>query len=176
MVPEKLPVSSGNRSFTAISQLEKVRSMNQASRQSLHLVAMQLSAMQQSLNALTTHQAELVKEQDVELSDMKHLELSLKEMKEPYMTDLDIEVLLSMPHGSRKMANILLAAEQRWKNAREDVIGKWAEFTSMREKLGEVQHLQQQLKDFQKVRKEQQHLSGRCGLMDSGLVAKAHST
>lgn len=131
--------------------------MNQALRESLHLLAMKLSAMQQSLNVFSSHEADLLKEQEQLLSDMKRLELTLKEMKEPYMTDLDVELLLSMPQGARKMANILLAAEQRWKDAREVVIGRWADFTSLRPKLGEVQQLQQQFKDFQQVHKEQQH-------------------
>jgi hypothetical protein len=135
VVPERLKVSSENRNLAPATQLEKLQNMNQASRQSLHLVATRLSAMQQVLNALTAHQADLLKEQDEQLSVMKRLELTLKEMKEPYLTDLDIELMLSMPHGARKMANILLAAEQRWKNAREDVIGRWAEFTSLARSL-----------------------------------------
>ena len=132
--------------------------MNQVSRHSLQLVATRLSAMQQVLNALTAHEADLSHDKDQELSEMKRLELILKELKEPFLTDLDFELMLSMPQGVKKVANLLLAAEQRWKNAREDVIGRWAEFTSLRQKLGEVQRLQQQLKDFQQVHKEQQPL------------------
>ena len=157
-MPERLKVTSENRNLKPATQLEKLQNMNRTSRQSLHLVATRLSAMQQVLNALTAHQAELLKEQDEQLSVMKRLELTLKEMKEPFLTDLDIELMLSMPQGARKMANILLAAEQRWKNAREDVIGRWAEFTSLRQKLAEVQRLQHMFNDFQQVHKEQQQL------------------
>eukprot|EP00438_Fugacium_kawagutii_P007439 Skav210448 [mRNA] locus=scaffold1297:175402:178522:+ [translate_table: standard] len=151
VAPEKLEVSSSRTPFAPAAQLEKLQSMNQALRKTLHLLAMKLSAMQQSLNVVSAHEADLLKEQEQLLSDMKRLELTLKELKEPYMTDLDVELLLSMPQGARKMANVLLAAEQRWKDAREEVIGRWAEFTSLRQKLGEVQQLQKQLKDFQQA-------------------------
>ena len=99
----------------------------------------------------------------MELADMKMLETKLRNLTEPYMTDLDIEVLVSLPFGYRKMSMILLSAEHRWRSARDHVIAQWSEYTLLKEKLQEVKLLHQQLKDFSSVRKEQQTLASRVG-------------
>ena len=168
VVPERLQVSSEGQRFAAATQLEKLHSMNQLERKSLQFLATRLSAMQQCLNAFTEHHADLWKEQEEQLSDLETLEQNLQQMREPYMTDLDIELLLSMPQGYQKMSKILLVAEQRWRNARDEVIAQWAEFTSLRQKLGECRRIEQDFKEFQLVRKEQQKLwreSAGCSLV-----------
>ena len=157
MAPSGLEMASQKR-FSATLQLEKLRIMNQLQKDALHFLATKLATMQQSLNAITAHEKKLLEEKEVELADMKMLETKLKNLTEPYMTDLDIELLLSLPQGYRKVSVILLSAEHRWRNAREHVIAQWSEYTSLREKLGEVQSLDQQFKDFASVRKEQQTL------------------
>lgn len=60
--------------------------------------------------------------------------------------------------GAQQISQLLLGAEQRWRNAREEVIARWAEYTSLREKLGEVKQVEQHLKEFQLVRTEQRTL------------------
>ncbi|CAK9047738.1 Uncharacterized protein SCF082_LOCUS26693 [Durusdinium trenchii] len=155
VTPEKLQVSSGYQSFAALTQLEKLRSMNQQERKSLQFVATRLSAMQQCLNACSAHHSELWTEQESQLAEMNELEQKLKHLQEPYLTDLDFELMLSMSTGAQQISQLLLGAEQRWRNAREEVIARWAEYTSLREKLGEVKQVEQHLKEFQLVRTEQ---------------------
>ena len=60
--------------------------------------------------------------------------------------------------GAQQISQLLLGAVQRWRNAREEVIARWAEYTSLREKLGEVKQVEQHLKEFQLVRTEQRTL------------------
>eukprot|EP00913_Durusdinium_trenchii_P016772 g15764.t1 len=132
--------------------------MNQQERKSLQFVATRLSAMQQCLNACSAHHSELWTEQESQLAEMNELEQKLKHLQEPYLTDLDFELMLSMSTGAQQISQLLLGAEQRWRNAREEVIARWAEYTSLREKLGEVKQVEQHLKEFQLVRTEQRTL------------------
>lgn len=74
--------------------------MNQQERKSLQFVATRLSAMQQCLNACSAHHSELWTEQESQLAEMNELEQKLKHLQEPYLTDLDFELMLSMSTGS----------------------------------------------------------------------------
>ncbi|CAE7474302.1 unnamed protein product [Symbiodinium microadriaticum] len=109
----------------------------------------------QCLDALVMHAEKLTAEKDDYLAQSDALQERLRNICEPNLTDLDVEVQISIPGGYRRFCLQLLSAEQRWRTARDSVISQWADFQALREELDWARRVEQQFREFKQVREEQ---------------------
>lgn len=141
-------------------KLIRLKAMGKTQENSLRALATRLESMQKALSSLETHQQKLASERDDLISESGVCKKQLAQIKEPHMTDLDIELMLSLPAGFRGFSAVMLATEERWKRARDEVIGQWAKYQELRKEVEIVRNLQQKLQSFEPLRLEQQRALG----------------
>lgn len=112
--------------------------------------------MQRALAALETHRAELQEERTSLLLDGESSQRQLRRMMEPDLTDLDVEILLTLPDGTERTARLFLGAEERWKRARDRVLSQWEELQRASQGMHRTRQLQQRFRELEAVHVEQQ--------------------
>ncbi|CAE7876260.1 unnamed protein product, partial [Symbiodinium sp. KB8] len=158
VLPEQLPAPSRRRPHgrrVPSSSAPQLGQMRQEQQRDLQVLTGQLASMQRCLDALVMHAEKLTAEKDDYLAQSDALQERLRNICEPNLTDLDVEVQISIPGGYRRFCLQLLSAEQRWRTARDSVISQWADFQALREELDWARRVEQQFREFKQVREEQ---------------------
>eukprot|EP00439_Symbiodinium_sp_Y106_P017982 s4082_g2.t1 len=158
VLPEQLPAPTRRRSHDRrmpLSSAPQLGQMRQEQQRDLHVLTGQLASMQRCLDALLMHAEKLTAEKDDYLAQSDALQERLRNICEPNLTDLDVEVQISIPGGYRRFCLQLLSAEQRWRTARDSVISQWADFQALRKELDWARRVEQQFREFKQVREEQ---------------------
>ncbi|CAE7783080.1 unnamed protein product [Symbiodinium sp. CCMP2592] len=122
VLPEQLPAPTRRRSHDRRmppSSAPQLGQMRQEQQRDLHVLTGQLASMQRCLDALVMHAEKLTAEKDDCLAQSDALQERLRNICEPNLTDLDVEVQISIPGGYRRFCLQLLSAEQRWRAARD---------------------------------------------------------
>merc|ERR1711920_1122443 len=114
--------------------------------------------MQKALVSVDAHRGDLERERGNLLQQTEGQRRYLQELAEPDLTDLDIELILSLPNGNAKIGNTLTGATERWSRARDHVISLWKDYQEAQSHVGKARHAQKQLRDFESIHAEQQRV------------------
>ncbi|CAE8637518.1 unnamed protein product [Polarella glacialis] len=118
-------------------------------------LATRLEAMQKALAALDGVLEELSAEREGLLTEGQLFTKMLGQLREPVLTDLDVDLMISLPRGFTNFVTLLGCAEQRWLRARDVVKSTWERFQEVRKSVERTKQLQQELQSFDAVRQEQ---------------------
>jgi len=83
------------------------------------------------------------------------MQRKLDDLRFPVLTDLDFDMMVSVPGGLEKMMHIMWQAQRRYENARAHVLDQWKEFEALQEHLEAVQLIENRIQEVASAGKEQ---------------------
>lgn len=160
MVPvEQLPLAPAERArWSTQDALERLSNISRGKREDVRRLATHLERMQRTLDVLDRRCKDLTAERSRRLEESSVCERRLKDLREPDLTDLDIELMLSLPGGLAKLEHAFVSAEHRWRRARAGVIAQWQDFEKCKREVEASAPLRHSLRALQDVGREQQTL------------------
>ncbi|CAK0823893.1 unnamed protein product [Prorocentrum cordatum] len=109
------------QSFPVEDQLGRLRGMCQSQQRALAAVASQLERMQAGLQGAEGRRRTLEAEREELLRRTSDDCLRLERLTLPHLTDLDLDLMLSLPSGHGAVAGLIAACE-RWHGAQDEGI------------------------------------------------------
>jgi len=152
----QLPVATERTHFSVDDQLSRLHGMTRQKSDDIRMLARKLEQMQKALNALDAHRQELDHDRHALLQENGATERQLAELTEPLVTDLDFDLLLSLPGGIEKTMQLVTGAEVRWSRARDKVISLWGEYKQLQPQIEWVSQVQRRIQEIDAAHTEQQ--------------------
>lgn len=166
----KLPLAKDVARFPLEWQLLQLRDMARRKQDKVHDMAFRLQHMQTALSKIADHRERLQTQRSQLLEENASLERQIKELAEPELTELDVDMLLSFPQGKQKLLLMMLGIEARWSKARDQVIQLWNDFQKVRKQVQGVQQLRHRIDTLGRAREHQQQAFAKANMQRQELT------
>eukprot|EP00929_Paragymnodinium_shiwhaense_P050715 TRINITY_DN25544_c0_g1_i3.p1 TRINITY_DN25544_c0_g1~~TRINITY_DN25544_c0_g1_i3.p1 ORF type:complete len:522 (+),score=119.45 TRINITY_DN25544_c0_g1_i3:197-1762(+) len=141
--------------FPPHEQFARLRAMAQRQTAEVEKLLHELSRLQMALERMESHRDTLRGRFSQLVADATRCEGRLLELTEPALSDLDMELLLSLPGGIAKAAAMLHGTEERYRRTRATLLMNFSELKQARQEADGVVGLHNRLQDLRAVHREQ---------------------
>jgi len=133
-----------------------LRRMNKSKTSVLHTLVQSLDRDLTALGFAELSQNELEEQRSALLQENAGLDRELKDLTEPGLTDLDLDLMMSLRGGLERTSQVLIGAEVRWFNLRERVIGQWHKYEEAQRSATRTSQLHSKIDRLHAAHREQQ--------------------
>eukprot|EP00397_Hematodinium_sp_SG-2012_P036230 GEMP01039093.1.p1 GENE.GEMP01039093.1~~GEMP01039093.1.p1 ORF type:complete len:268 (+),score=79.00 GEMP01039093.1:113-916(+) len=100
-----------------------------------------------ALTAADEEKCKLEKEKNVLLRFQEDMIKALDDMRTPFLTDLDLDLLLAVEGGIEQMMDLMSQAHSRLERAQAEVFNQWKEYENLLSKIKEVQAIEKRIRE-----------------------------
>jgi len=136
-------------------QEQSVRTMTEQKQKQITEVMSKIQDTGVALQAAEVEKKKYEKEKEILLSQQEEMEKDIQEMCFPVITDLDMDLMLSIRDGMGKMMNIMWQAYARYYRERDRVLQQWQDFEATHPHIQEVKKLENRIAEVQNAGKQQ---------------------
>lgn len=140
---------------SAAQELDKLRGMAAEQLQALDGMGKKLSLMRKGLDVLEVQRGSLDKTREKMLEDNEGISRQLTRLQLPNLSDLDIEVMLSLPDGLKCFAQTLWKVQERWQRERIRTVATFKGYEEVKKALEVKRGLEERIETMKALHKEQ---------------------
>eukprot|EP00397_Hematodinium_sp_SG-2012_P037909 GEMP01041168.1.p1 GENE.GEMP01041168.1~~GEMP01041168.1.p1 ORF type:complete len:373 (+),score=102.79 GEMP01041168.1:382-1500(+) len=107
-----------------------------------------------ALTAADEEKCKLEKEKNVLLRFQEDMIKALDDMRTPFLTDLDLDLLLAVEGGIEQMMDLMSQAHSRLERAQAEVFNQWKEYENLLSKIKEVQAIEKRIREVEEASRE----------------------